>query len=93
MDEPSTGELAKILVECLRREGGEATPDRLLYAYRSLQGLTRERLLEVAEGCGEIEVVHKKYRGLDERDAVTILRLRELGGGAPPANIGEKTIL
>jgi len=69
-------EVRRILVECLGKEGGEATPDRLLYAYQALRGLDRGELLRVAEGCGEIEVVKRRYGPWDDRDTVIILRLR-----------------
>jgi len=64
------------LVECLEREGGEATLDRLPYAYQALRGLDREELLKIAEECEEIEVVKRRYRPWDDRDTVIILRLR-----------------
>jgi len=34
-------EVRRILVECLRREEGEAAPDKLIYAYQALRGLGR----------------------------------------------------
>jgi len=44
--EKSREELKKILIKCLKREEGEATPDRLLCAYQRLQGLSKEELLK-----------------------------------------------
>jgi len=70
----------RILVECLGKEGGKATLDRLLYAYQALRGLDRGELLKIAEGCEEIEVVKKRYRPWDDRETVIILRLRSFEG-------------
>lgn len=38
----------KIIIECLRKEG-VATPDRLLYAFQALQGLSKRSLMEIVE--------------------------------------------
>jgi len=59
-------EVRRILVECLGREGGGATLDRLLYAYQALRGLDRGELLKIAEECEEIEVVKRRYRSWNE---------------------------
>lgn len=43
-------------------EGGEATLDRLLYAYQALRGLSGKELLKIAEECEEVEVIKRRYR-------------------------------
>jgi len=84
MDE---GEVRRILVESLGKEGGEATLDRLLYAYQALRSLDRGELLKIAEGCEEMEVVKRRYRPWDDRDVVVILRLRGFEGKSDPTHI------
>jgi len=56
--------------------GGEAILDRLLYACRALKGLSRKELLRVAEECGGIEVIRKRYRPWDDGEVIIVLRLR-----------------
>jgi len=82
-------EVKRMLVECLEKEGGEATPDRLLYAYQALRGLDRGDLLKMAEECQEIEVVKRRYRPWDDEDATIILRLKGFEGKRDDARISE----
>jgi len=42
-------ELLKEIISALESEGGEATLDRLLYAYAELKEAGREKILEVAK--------------------------------------------
>jgi len=69
-------EVKRILVERLGREGGEAILDRLLYAYQALRGLSGKELLKIAEECGGIEVIRKRYRPWDDGEVIIVLRLR-----------------
>jgi len=81
-------EVESMLVECLGKEGGEATLDRLLYAYQALKGLDREELLKMAEGCEEIEAVKKRYRPWEDRETVIILRLKGFEGESDNGRVG-----
>ena len=51
-------ELLKEIINALESEGGEATLDRLLYAYACLREAGREKVLEVAMKSG-IEVLEE----------------------------------
>jgi hypothetical protein len=54
-------EILEELVKALQAEGGEATLDRLLYAYPRLKETGREKVLEAAEKSGMIEVFEKTW--------------------------------
>jgi len=71
--------LKRILIECLKKEEGEAMPDRLLYAYQALKGLSKRGLLELAEGCDEIEVIRKRYYDWNDREVMIFLKLKGCG--------------
>jgi hypothetical protein len=54
-------EILEELVKALQAEGGEATLDRLLYAYPKLKEMGRQKVLETAEKSGMIEVYEKTW--------------------------------
>jgi hypothetical protein len=54
-------EILEELVKALQAEGGEATLDRLLYAYPRLKETGRQKVLETAEKSGMIEVFEKTW--------------------------------
>jgi len=68
-------ELLKEIIDALESEGGEATLDRLLYAYACLREAGRERVLEVAMKSG-IEVLEETlYKYQPDLHRYTLLRL------------------
>jgi len=74
-------EVKKVLVGCLGKEGGEATPDGLLYAYQKAQGLSRRELLKLAEECDEIEVIRQRYYAWNDCEIMIFLKLKGCGKG------------
>ena len=76
-------EILEELVKALQAEGGEATLDRLLYAYPRLKETGREKVLEAAKKSGMIEVSEKTWY-IFQPNLHKYILLRLSGEAAPP---------
>ena len=77
-------EVGRIIVEALRREGGEATADRLIYAYIGIRERFRDsrELIEFVKKdlADEVEVVEEVlYPYRDDVERAIFLRLKGMG--------------
>ena len=77
-------EVGRIIVEALRREGGEATADRLIYAYIGIKERfrsSRELIEFVKESLAdEVEVIEEiLYPYRDDVERAIFLRLKGMG--------------
>lgn len=69
-------EILEEVVEALKKEGGEATLERLVYAYRKLTQVGGEKILEVVRGSDVVEASEKTlYRNEPELHRYILLRL------------------
>jgi len=77
-------EVGSVIVEALRREGGEATADRLIYAYIRIRERfrnSRELIEFVKESLAdEVEVIEEiLYPYRDDVERAIFLRLKGMG--------------
>ena len=87
-------EILEELVKALQAEGGEATLDRLLYAYPRLKETGREKVLEAAKKSGMIEVSEKTWY-IFQPNLHKYIMLRLAGEATPPdlmAKNGQSTL-
>ncbi|MEM3921786.1 MAG: hypothetical protein QXG25_02750 [Nitrososphaerota archaeon] len=86
---PGLDEYRRLIIECLVKEGGQATPDRLLCAYSCLKDLSKRQLMSIVEGMPEVEVVKVVYYPNVDQEII-FLRLKELPNQARDAERGEE---
>lgn len=76
--EKLSDKLFEDIIKALEREGGEATLDRLLYAYSSIKKAGRDKVLETAGNSNKIIVTNETlYRYTPELHRYVRLKLKD----------------